>query len=174
MALFLRGNFVKDADIDVAVSGNAEELVDLKVEHAPGQTSEEHIIQEKIQQMVKATGVCSPGYLWRKVEGGYRCAGEGHFMSNEELGIEEPKSEEASQTLLKEQEAEEAEQVDQEEETQERIQERLKATRVCAAGYRWTKVEGGYRCAGGSHFLSNEELDLIEDMEKEEESLPAS
>ena len=85
--------------------------------------------------LLGVTGVCSPGYLWRKVEGGYRCAGEGHFMSNEELGIEEPKSEEASQTLLKEQESEEAEQVDQEEETQERIQERLKATRVCAAGY---------------------------------------
>ncbi|KAF2713834.1 P-loop containing nucleoside triphosphate hydrolase protein [Pleomassaria siparia CBS 279.74] len=31
---------------------------------------------------------------------------------------------------------------------------------VCPAGYQWTKEGSGYRCAGGSHFLSNAQLGL--------------
>ena len=29
---------------------------------------------------------------------------------------------------------------------------------VCDAGFKWVKQAGGYRCAGGAHFISNEQL----------------
>ncbi|PBK99914.1 P-loop containing nucleoside triphosphate hydrolase protein [Armillaria gallica] len=39
-------------------------------------------------------------------------------------------------------------------------QAKLRQVGVCVAGYRWIKQGGGYRCAGGSHFVSNSELGL--------------
>ncbi|KAF8531244.1 P-loop containing nucleoside triphosphate hydrolase protein [Gautieria morchelliformis] len=40
------------------------------------------------------------------------------------------------------------------------VQAKLRAMGVCVAGYRWIKQSMGYRCAGGSHFISNAELGL--------------
>lgn len=42
------------------------------------------------------------------------------------------------------------------EEAQKR--EKLKALGVCPAGYHWIKQADGYRCAGGSHYLSNGQI----------------
>ena len=39
-----------------------------------------------------------------------------------------------------------------------RVQAKLRAMGVCVAGFRWIKQAGGYRCAGGSHFVGNSEL----------------
>ena len=38
------------------------------------------------------------------------------------------------------------------------VQAKLRDMGVCDAGFRWIKQAGGYRCAGGSHFISNSEL----------------
>jgi hypothetical protein len=37
-------------------------------------------------------------------------------------------------------------------------QEKLKAMGVCPVGYRWIKQSAGYRCAGGSHYVSDARL----------------
>jgi hypothetical protein len=39
-------------------------------------------------------------------------------------------------------------------------QRKLKTMGVCPAGFRWTKQSGGYRCAGGFHFVTDRELGL--------------
>ena len=39
-------------------------------------------------------------------------------------------------------------------------QEKIKEIGICPVGYRWIKQAGGYRCGGGSHFLSNSQLGL--------------
>ncbi|KZV71056.1 P-loop containing nucleoside triphosphate hydrolase protein [Peniophora sp. CONT] len=39
-----------------------------------------------------------------------------------------------------------------------RAQEKLRTMGVCPVGYRWIKQCGGYRCAGGSHYVSSAEL----------------
>ncbi|OQR96792.1 hypothetical protein THRCLA_21982 [Thraustotheca clavata] len=38
------------------------------------------------------------------------------------------------------------------------IQERIRQVSPCPVGYTWTKVGGGWRCAGGSHFVTDPQL----------------
>jgi hypothetical protein len=41
-----------------------------------------------------------------------------------------------------------------------KAQQKLKTMGVCCMGFRWIKQSGGYRCAGGSHFVSDQELGI--------------
>ncbi len=41
-----------------------------------------------------------------------------------------------------------------------RIQAKIREMGVCPVGYRWIKCAGGYRCAGGSHSLSDSQLGI--------------
>ncbi|KAK7464369.1 hypothetical protein VKT23_006536 [Stygiomarasmius scandens] len=43
---------------------------------------------------------------------------------------------------------------------EQQAQRKLRDFGVCIAGYRWTKQTGGYRCEGGSHFVSDAQLRL--------------
>ncbi|RTE73245.1 hypothetical protein BHE90_012334 [Fusarium euwallaceae] len=38
---------------------------------------------------------------------------------------------------------------------------KLKMMGICPAGYHWIKQDGGYRCAGGSHWIPNEDMDKL-------------
>ncbi len=40
---------------------------------------------EKIQEALQAVGTCPAGYTWRKVQGGYRCAAGGHYVSDAQI-----------------------------------------------------------------------------------------
>ena len=44
---------------------------------------------------------------------------------------------------------------------QEAIMERVQMIGRCCMGYAWIKSEGGYRCAGGSHFVSDSMVNNI-------------
>ena len=41
---------------------------------------------------------------------------------------------------------------------EERVQEQLRAIGKCPVGFEWLKREGGWCCAGGSHFVTDAEL----------------
>lgn len=41
---------------------------------------------------------------------------------------------------------------------EQQAQKKLREMGVCCAGFRWIKQAHGYRCAGGSHYVSNEQL----------------
>lgn len=45
-------------------------------------------------------------------------------------------------------------------EKDKKAQEKLRTMGVCVAGFRWIKQGGGYRCAGGSHFVSDGQLGM--------------
>lgn len=40
------------------------------------------------------------------------------------------------------------------------VQQKLRQMGVCVAGFRWIRQSDGYRCAGGSHFVSNAQLNI--------------
>jgi len=40
------------------------------------------------------------------------------------------------------------------------VQKKLREMGLCVAGFRWIKQATGYRCAGGSHFMSNHQLGI--------------
>lgn len=42
---------------------------------------------------------------------------------------------------------------------QEKVQEQLRAIGKCPAGFVWHKCGSGWRCAGGSHHVSDAELE---------------
>ncbi|KAJ9255512.1 hypothetical protein DTO212C5_9142 [Paecilomyces variotii] len=52
------------------------------------------------------------------------------------------------------------EQMEQERRREQKAQEKLRKMGVCVAGFRWIKQSGGYRCAGGSHWVSDAQLGL--------------
>jgi len=45
-----------------------------------------------------------------------------------------------------------------EQEKQARIREKLRQISPCPAGFSWYKTGGGWRCGGGSHFVSDSQL----------------
>ena len=53
---------------------------------------------------------------------------------------------------------EEAQRLERQREAQ--AQAKLRHMGICPAGYHWIKQAGGYRCAGGSHFVKNSQLGL--------------
>ena len=40
------------------------------------------------------------------------------------------------------------------------VQQKLRSMGVCVAGYQWIKQSGGYRCAGGSHVVTDSQLGI--------------
>jgi hypothetical protein len=48
--------------------------------------------------------------------------------------------------------------MEEEREKERQAQKRLREMGVCSQGFRWIKQASGYRCAGGSHFVSDEQL----------------
>ena len=70
-----------------------------------------------------------------------------------------------AEALRKKQEAEEqrrkaAEAVQEMHKKEQKAQQKLREMGVCPMGFRWIKQAGGYRCAGGSHFVENRQLSL--------------
>lgn len=44
---------------------------------------------------------------------------------------------------------------------EEEARKKLEASGMCPMGYRWIKQSGGYRCEGGSHFMSDAALEKV-------------
>jgi len=49
---------------------------------------------------------------------------------------------------------------EQEKQKEMQAQKKLKQLGVCIMGFRWIKQAGGYRCAGGSHFVTDAQLGI--------------
>ena len=55
---------------------------------------------------------------------------------------------------------EELARLERERKKEEAAQKKLRTLGVCVMGFRWIKQAGGYRCAGGSHYVSDAQLGL--------------
>ena len=72
-------------------------------------------------------------------------------------------SEHASLSLLKlvlHDDAEEDQQELEQEKLEEKRLNKLRTMGVCPMGYHWAREGNGYRCEGGSHFVTDNELGL--------------
>jgi len=49
---------------------------------------------------------------------------------------------------------------EEEKKKEAQAQKKLRDLGVCPVGYRWIKQVSGYRCAGGTHYVSNSQLGL--------------
>ena len=52
------------------------------------------------------------------------------------------------------------EEVERKRKEEERVQTKLRNMGVCVQGFQWIKHSGGYRCAGGAHWVSDGELGI--------------
>jgi IS5 family transposase len=52
------------------------------------------------------------------------------------------------------------ERIEQNRRKEQQAQRKLREMGVCVAGFRWIKQPGGYRCAGGSHSVSDRQLGI--------------
>lgn len=68
----------------------------------------------------------------------------------------------ALELIVKQRELDEIErkrrQMEEELKKEAAVKAKLKAMGVCCMGYAWIKQSSGYRCAGGSHFMSNDQI----------------
>jgi len=92
---------------------------------------------ELLQEIRQITGCDDMARIRRVLD-----AQKGELLQRLELVIEQRK---------RQQSAEEA-----------KIQEKLKAIGRCPMDFEWLKVEGGWRCAGGSHFCDDETINKFE------------
>jgi hypothetical protein len=92
-----------------------------------------------------------------------------HDLDREKMeGIKREREEERLRMLAIKRAREEAEQkmrkaLEEEQRKREeeaRAQKKLKEMGVCPMGFHWVKQDSGYRCLGGSHFVSNDALGM--------------
>ena len=65
----------------------AREQALAELERAQKAAAEEKRKQAMVQTKLRKMGVCVQGFRWIKQQSGYRCAGGGHFVGNEQLGL---------------------------------------------------------------------------------------
>jgi hypothetical protein len=123
------------------------------IEDAPAVADDylQRSIKETMEKLRMST--CSGGYAFEKTEEGYRCTGGSHFVSFEQLGMKK-----ASSAVLTVAAAPAV--------ADDRIQDAIKETMAklgmqpCPDGYAFRRTEDGYRCMGGSHHISFQQLGM--------------
>ena len=75
----------------------------------------------------------------------------------EELERQEQAARAERQRLLDVYRAKKAEE-DKKKQEQVRIKTKLRTMGVCVQGFQWIQQPGGYRCAGGAHWVTNSQL----------------
>ncbi|KAM0265171.1 hypothetical protein ACHAQJ_000324 [Trichoderma viride] len=108
-------------------------------------TREDGVSNENWQKLCKAK---------KKSRSGKRILKDRLEQAQLELKSAEETKDEANIKVFQERLAETQKKVDDE----EKVQKALKEMTRCVYGYTWVKQTGGYRCEGGSHFVSDEEL----------------
>jgi hypothetical protein len=80
------------------------------------------------------------------------------LLAKDEEDRRRQEEERRRQELLREQIAKQLQEAEERRKQQAAMRKKLAAAGVCPVGYRWIAQSGGYRCAGGSHYMSDGQL----------------
>ncbi len=75
------------ARLEEQMARRARENALAELERARLEEEERRRQEARAQASLRQMGVCCQGFQWIKQPSGYRCAGGGHFVSNERLGL---------------------------------------------------------------------------------------
>ncbi|KAI4217411.1 MAG: hypothetical protein LQ351_000006 [Letrouitia transgressa] len=150
-----------DKQATVARRKHYDELLvrqaELEAEHTRKQKEDEQRLRQEQQrqerlQHRRATAEEAEAIRLAAEEDEIKCRLEQERLRHES---ERRKREEELARLERERRAEE-----EERRKEAAAQRKLQTLGVCVAGYHWIKGAGGYRCAGGSHYVSDAQLGL--------------
>ncbi|KAB8301571.1 hypothetical protein EYC80_003415 [Monilinia laxa] len=114
--------------------------------------------QEEIQALVEAEQKAREEAI-REIEVRNQAEREKQLRLRVEAHIRELKAKVERERIEQEREKRRLEEMERRQKEKE-VQAKLTRMGVCVAGFRWIKQGGGYRCAGGSHFVSDAELGI--------------
>ena len=151
--------FVKTEEEDGKVK---EETVQKMMRSAPP-IADPQIIQDAIRKYPDQA--CPSGYDWVKKDWGYQCQGGGHKLTWEQLGVF-MKAEEEEEGRTRKRKARETSEITKTAPpvADPRIIEkgvRNHPDQACTSGFGWEKNDQGYRCMGGGHTLTWEQLGMV-------------
>ncbi|KZP13920.1 P-loop containing nucleoside triphosphate hydrolase protein [Athelia psychrophila] len=134
---------------DQAIASKAAEDAMRAVQESLRQAAEkelaqQQLIQQKLQEQARAKDAAEKEELRRQLE---------EARIRESLAKAERERIAAALEAKRQEEARRRKQEAQ-------AQAKLRQMGVCVAGYQWIKQSSGYRCAGGSHFVSNSQLEM--------------
>ncbi|KAJ7615932.1 hypothetical protein FB45DRAFT_934962 [Roridomyces roridus] len=126
---------------------------------APSVEAAPDVADDNIQYHIKETMArlniqpCAQGYEFVKVENGYRCKGGSHFVTFEQLGM---KAEEKPKPTIA------AAPANADDNVQQQIKDTMAKLNMapCPQGYAFVKTDTGYKCKGGGHFVTFEQLGM--------------
>lgn len=105
--------------------------------------------EEEIQALIKAREAATEAARDLVIQG---------LLVKEEEERRRHEEERRRQEALREQILKQLQEKEERRKQQAAMKQKLAATGLCPMGYRWIAQSGGYRCAGGSHFVSDGQL----------------
>lgn len=134
---------------DQAIASKAAEDAMRAVQESLRQAAEkelaqQQLIQQKLQEQARAKDAAEKEELRRQLE---------------EARIRESLAKAGRERIAAALEAKRQEEARRRKQ-EAQAQAKLRQMGVCVAGYQWIKQSSGYRCAGGSHFVSNSQLEM--------------
>ena len=122
-----------------------------KLEEDEQRLRQEQQIQEELQRRISAAEEAEAKRLAAEVDEANRRLEQDRLRRE----LERRRREEELARLERERRA-----AEEERRRDAEAQRKLRTLGVCIAGFRWIKQAGGYRCAGGSHYVSDAQLGL--------------
>ncbi|TGO57492.1 hypothetical protein BOTNAR_0200g00080 [Botryotinia narcissicola] len=148
----------RDADVSDAVWTQLQRDKKAAKEKAQRYADEIRKKQEEIQALREAEREAKEEAL-RQVQAKNEAEWKEQLRLREEARLRELKAKAERERIEQENERRRLEE-EQRRKKEAQAQEKLRNLGVCVAGYQWIKQLGGYRCAGGSHYVSDSELGM--------------
>jgi len=157
-----KASSAEDSDVQRDPGVSDAIWIQLKVAKAAEENAQRQAIEElaRLEREAKERAIAAKAAEAKRIELERKAAQDAEAKRLWEL--ERLREFKVREALAKAQAALEAKRREEERKRKEeaKVQVKLRQMGVCVAGFQWIKMSGGYRCAGGSHFVSDAQLGL--------------